>query len=122
MVGGWWARRAGGREGGRARARPRVRCLWQVVQEVLREVPVETIKEVPVEVIREVEKIVHAPPRRRPGPVPSQERVRVAGGYKVYDGDRGDRGMNMGLWRGYMPRGGRGDYRTSSRIAPAGDD
>ena len=98
----------------------------QVLQEVPVEVPVEIIKEVPVEVIKEVvrdapverapsgrerpERPVRRDPRRNRGP--AAEKVRIAGGYKVWDAEYGE--PNQWLFRGYLPRGSRSS--SSSRI------
>ena len=114
----------------------------QVMQEVPVEVPVEIIKEIPVEVVKEVVKEVpverpiehererprererererERPPRRDPRRKfvgPSAEKVRIAGGYKVWDSEYGE--PNVGLFRGYLPRGG---SRSASRIGSTSDD
>jgi len=64
----------------------------EVLKEVTKEVPVEVVKEVPVEVVHEVvtevPAYVHAPPKKKPARIPKgSNRVRVAGGYKVFDPD-----------------------------------
>ena len=122
-----------------------VEVLREVPIEVVKEVPVEVIKEVTREVFPQsrpppqeqaprrpsssseprrprssrtsgAPKLVPSRPRQR-GTGHGGEPVRVSGGYKVWDGERG--GPNVGLFRGYMPRGGasRSTY-SNSRVFP----